>query len=91
MLSNLISGFMIIITQLIRVGDVVMFRIEFCFVEDIKLSHTTLRTWDNRRLMILNSLFQSEVVVNYSSQDPSMIISVIVDIRYESDIDKEGV
>jgi small-conductance mechanosensitive channel len=42
-----------------RIGDAVMFRNEFCFVEDVKLKHMVLRTWDNRRLMVPNSVLHS--------------------------------
>lgn len=87
-LSNLLSGLLIALTHPFRIGDAVVFRNEFCFVEDIKLFQTILRTWDNRRLVIPNSLFQSEVVVNYSLTDPTMLVPVFVDISYESDIDK---
>lgn len=87
-LSNLISGALIAITQPFRIGDAVMFQNEFCFVEDIKLTYTAFRTWDNRRLMIPNSLFQSQVVINYTSVDPTMLVPVFVQISYESDLEK---
>lgn len=87
-LSNIISGFLVAITQPVRIGDTVMFRNELCFVEDIKLTYTTMRIWDNRRLMIPNSLFQSEVVINYTTFDPTMLVPIPVQISYESDLEK---
>jgi small-conductance mechanosensitive channel len=33
-----------------------MFRNEFCFVEDVRLFHSILRTWDNKRLVVPNSI-----------------------------------
>ncbi len=87
-LSNLISGLMIALARPFRIGDAVMFRNEFCFVEDIRLFHSVLRTWDNRRLVVPNSIFQNEVVVNYSIEDPTVLVPVFVDISYESDVDK---
>jgi len=87
-LSNLISGFLIALTQPLRVGDAVMFKGDFCIVEDIKLIHTVLRTWDNRRLIVPNSTLQSEVIVNYSIKDPTMLVPVSVQISYESDLKK---
>ncbi len=87
-LSNVISGILVSISQPIRIGDAVMFRNEFCFVEDIKLMHTVLRTWDNRRLIVPNSVLQSEVVVNYSIVDPTMLVPIYVRVSYESDIKK---
>lgn len=87
-LSNLVSGILIAIAQPFSIGDAVVFRNEFCFAEDIKLTHTTLRTWDNRRLMIPNSLFQSEVVTNYTAVDSTMLVPLFVQISYESDLEK---
>ncbi len=87
-LSNMISGLMIALARPFRIGDAVMFRNEFCFVEDVRLFHSVLRTWDNRRMVVPNSIFQNEVVVNYSIEDPTMLAPVFVDISYESDIDK---
>jgi len=87
-LSNVISGILLSISQPIRIGDAVMFRNEFCFVEDIRLMHTVLRTWDNRRLMVPNSVLQSEVVVNYSIGDPTMLVPIFVQVSYESDFEK---
>jgi len=87
-LSNIISGMVIATSQPFRIGEAISFRNEFCFVEDIKLVHTTLRTWDNRRLVVPNSLFLSEVIANYSAEDPTMLVPVFVQISYESDLDR---
>ncbi|MEM4657662.1 MAG: mechanosensitive ion channel family protein [Candidatus Methanosuratincola sp.] len=87
-LSNIFAGMTISIFQPIRVNEAVMFRNEFCFVEDIKLMHTVLRTWDNRRLMVPNSMLQNEVIVNYARTDPSKLTPVLLSITYESDLNK---
>lgn len=85
--SNIISGALIAIVQPFRIGDEVMFRNEYCTVEDIKLIYTTLTTWDNRHLMIPNSIFQTEVVTNYTMVDETMLIPISVQIGHQSDID----
>ncbi|MCQ8891854.1 MAG: mechanosensitive ion channel family protein [Candidatus Methanosuratincola sp.] len=87
-LSNIFAGITISIFQPIRINEAVMFKNEFCFVEDIKLMHTVLRTWDNRRLMVPNSLLQNEVIVNYTRDDPTKLTPVLVSISYESDLNK---
>jgi small conductance mechanosensitive channel len=86
-LSNIISGTLIAITLPFRIGDTVMFRNDLCNVEDIKLTYTILRIWDNRRLMIPNSIFQSEVVTNYTAVDTTKLVPVSVQISYNSDIE----
>ena len=87
-LSNLISGMLIATSQPFRINDAVMFRNDYCVVEDIKLMHTVLRTWDNRRLIVPNSIFQSEVIINYSIGDPTMLIPLTVQVSYESNLEK---
>ena len=87
-LSNIISGVIVSVSQPIRIGDAIMFRGDFCFVEDIRLMHTVLRTWDNRRLIVPNSVLQSEVITNYTSEDPTMLVPVFVQVSYESDLEK---
>lgn len=86
-LSNIIAGLMISISQPIRLDDAVLFRNEFCFVEDLTLMYATLRTWDNRRLIVPNSILQSEVIVNYSARDPTKLVPIFVDIAHDADID----
>jgi Small-conductance mechanosensitive channel len=87
-LSNVVAGILISISQPFRIGDAVMFRDEYCYVEDMRLVHTVLRTWDNRRLVIPNSVLQSEVLTNYSIVDPSVLVPVYVQVSYDSDLKK---
>ncbi len=87
-LSNLISGMLVALFQPFRIGGAVTFRNDFCFVEDVKLVHTVLRTWDNRRLIVPNAILQAEVVINYTAEDPTMLVPVFVQASYESDLDK---
>lgn len=87
-ISNLIAGFLVSISRPIQIGDAVVFHEEFCFVEDITVMHSILRTWDNRRLVVPNSTILSEVVTNYTKTDPTMLAPLFVTITYESDLDK---
>jgi small conductance mechanosensitive channel len=90
-LSNIIAGAMVSVAQPFEIGDAVVFPYpdgDWCFVEDIGLTWTVLRTWDLRRLMVPNSMFQSGVLVNYTAVDPTMLVIVYMVITYESDVDK---
>lgn len=86
-LSNLIAGGVIAFSQPFRVNDAVIFNNEYCFVEDIKLLFSVLRTWDNRRLMVPNSQFLTTVLVNYTAVDQAKISIVYVTVTFESDLD----
>ena len=57
-------------------------------VEDITLRHTVIRNFENRRLIIPNSVISSEVVVNSSIVEESICNFLDIGISYDSDIDK---
>ncbi len=86
--SNVISGIINSVSQPFRISDAVMFRDEFCYIEDMRLIHTIMRTWDNRRLVVPNSILQNEVIINYSMSDPSVLVPINVQVSYESDLCK---
>ncbi|HTT46104.1 MAG TPA: mechanosensitive ion channel family protein [Thermoplasmata archaeon] len=90
-LSNVVAGAMVSLAQPFEIGDAVVFPYpngDWCYVEDIRLTYTVLRTWDLRRLMVPNAMFQSSVVVNYTAVDPTMLVIVYMVITYDSDVDK---
>ena len=87
-ISNLIAGLLSSIARPVEVGDAVRFHDDFCYVEDITLTNTILRTWDNRRLIVPNSTLISEVITNYTKNDPAMLAPIFITITYESDVDK---
>lgn len=87
-ISNLIAGALVSLTQPFRIGDAVVFGGEYCFVEDIRLTFTSLRVWDNRRLMVPNSLFMSQQIVNYTIGDATMLVPLMMNITYDSDMER---
>ena len=87
-LSNLVAGLVISLSQPFRIGEAVLFSNEWCWVEDVRLTFTVLKTWDNRRLMVPNQLFLSNVIINYDATDSSKLCIVFVTITYESNLDR---
>ena len=87
-LANIISGIFIAIFQPFRVGDYVTFNQEYGHVEDLTLRHTVICTWDNRRLIVPNSIISNESIINWSISDPITTWPLDFGIGYSSDIDK---
>ena len=87
-LANLIAGMVISTSQPFRVGDALSYANEWAWVEDIKLTFTVLRTWDNRRLVVPNQMFLNTTMVNYDLTDSSKLCVVYVSITFDSDMDK---
>lgn len=86
-LGNIISGISLAVFRPFRVGDRVNVMNEYGKIADITLRHTIVRTWDNRRLIIPNSIIGNEAIINWSIEDPTVKWLVDVGISYDSDID----
>jgi small-conductance mechanosensitive channel len=68
-LENLMAGVIISFTQPVRIGDTVLVDGFFGTIENISLTHTTLKVWDWRRYMVPNSAMLAKEFVNYSIID----------------------
>lgn len=87
-LSNLVGGMFIIAFKPFRVGDLVAIDSSITgTVTDITLRHTVIRTWQNRRVIIPNSIINKEKVVNYDLEEQKCCEFIEVGISYDSDVD----
>jgi small-conductance mechanosensitive channel len=57
-------------------------------VESLTLGYTYLKTDDNRRVVVPNSLMASQTNINLTANDPRVICSVLIGISCDSDLDK---
>jgi small-conductance mechanosensitive channel len=85
-LSNIIAGIALALFQPFRVGDRLTIMNEYGKVTDLNLRHTVILTWDNRRIIIPNSVISNEAIVNWTIEDPAVIWPIDVGISYDSDI-----
>jgi small conductance mechanosensitive channel len=85
--ANLVSGIVIAFAQPIRLGDSVTLDDEFGTVESIGLFYTSIRIWDNRRLVIPNKLLSDRTIRNYTLVDPRMLALVTLRLEYGTDVD----
>lgn len=86
--SNIISGIFLVIFKPFRVGDRV--RIGTLYtgdVEDITLRHTVIKDFENRRIVIPNSVISNETIVNSTITDEKVCMFVEFNISFESSID----
>ena len=87
-LSNFTSGIFIAVFQPFRVGDFVDFRQDYGQVEDLTLRHTVIRTSDNRRIIVPNSIMGTEPIINWSIMEPEIVWIVDFDLEKAGDIDR---
>lgn len=86
--SNIIGGIFILVFRPFRVTDVIeVGTINKGVVEEITLRHTIIRNYENRRIIIPNSVISDETIVNSNLIDEKIKKFVEFDISYESDID----
>lgn len=87
--SNIISGIFLVIFKPFRVDDIIeVGNLSKGRVEDITLRHTVIRNWENRRMVIPNSVISSEIIINSSIVDEHICNFIEIGISYDSDITK---
>ncbi|NJR49665.1 MAG: mechanosensitive ion channel family protein [Leptolyngbyaceae cyanobacterium CSU_1_3] len=86
-LQNFLSGVLILLTEPFQIGDQIVFKNFEGTVENIETRATTIRTYDNRRIVIPNSeLFTNSVTVNTAFDNRRMEYDV--GIGYSDDIEQ---
>ena len=86
-IGNLVSGVMLLLFRPFKVGDTIRYLSNDItgVIEEIGLRHTTIRTLENKRLFVPNNLMNSNVVENFSAENPAVTFCLEVDIPYEVD------
>ena len=91
-LGNLIAGISLLLYRPFKLGDrlqvIAPTGLETGTVEGLTLGYTLLKTDDNRRVVVPNSVMASQTNINLTANDPRVICSVLIGISYDSDIDK---
>ena len=87
-LSNVVSGILIAIFQPFKVDDVIKLKDIIGVVEDIDLRDTVIKTFNNQRVIIPNSVMNREVIKNATIYEKEICKFFEIGISYDSDIDK---
>lgn len=87
--SNIISGIFIIIFKPFRVNDRLQIKSDINgIVEDITLRHTVIRSYENKRVIIPNSIIGEETLINADIIDEKICKTLDLGIGYSADIEK---
>jgi len=91
-LGNLIAGISLLLYRPFNVGDRLQVSaptgLETGQIESLSLGYTIIRTDDNRRVVVPNSLMASQTTVNLTRDDLRAICSVPIVISLDSDLDR---
>lgn len=87
-LANITGGLFIIAFKPFRIGD----RVKVSdtmegTVTDITLRHTIIRNYENKMIVIPNSIINKEKLINFDLDDKKICERIAMDISYDSDID----
>jgi small-conductance mechanosensitive channel len=86
-LSNLLAGIQIALTQPIKIEDAVVIEGEWGWIEDITSTYVVVRIWDWRRLVVPLSRLLEQPFQNWTRESASLIGSVHLYVDYCTPID----
>ena len=91
-LGNLVAGISLLLYRPFKLGDRLQVTaptgLETGVVESLTLGYTLLKTDDNRRVVVPNSVMASQTTINLTGNDPRVICSVPIGISFDSDLDR---
>lgn len=81
-LSNLLAGMQIALTQPFRIDDVLHVQGEWCWVEEVTATYVVLRVWDLRRLVVPLQWFIENPFQNWSRNTSDLLGAVFIWVDY---------
>lgn len=85
-LTNLIAGMQIALTQPIRIDDVLIVEGEWGWVEEITTTYVVIRIWDQRRLIVPLSHFIEKPFENWTRESAAILGVVLWHLDYRAPI-----
>jgi len=88
MLSNLLAGVQIALSQPIRLEDVVIVEGEWGWIEEITMTYVVVRVWDLRRLILPISYFIEKPFQNWTRNTADLLGTVFIYADYTLPVDE---
>ncbi|MBE4975801.1 small-conductance mechanosensitive channel MscS [Serratia ureilytica] len=85
-LSNFAAGVLLVIFRPLRVGEYVDLGGVAGTVDQVQIFSTTLRTADNKTIVVPNGKIIAGNIINYS-REPNRRVDIVVGVTYNADID----
>lgn len=87
--SNLIAGIILMFERTIRIGDIIEINdLLKGTVTDIRIRSTTIKTFDNIDIVVPNSSFIQNNVINWTLEDPSRRLHIFFGVAYGTSIER---
>jgi small-conductance mechanosensitive channel len=85
-IENFMAGIIITFNKPFQIGDTVIIDEQYGTIEDITTTHTILKIWDWRRLVIPNSTMITKEFINYTINDSYIWQKVGFKVAYNTDL-----
>ncbi|MBT9598709.1 MAG: mechanosensitive ion channel [Vitreoscilla sp.] len=85
--ANYVSGFVILAERSLRIGDMVKVDGFEGRITDIATRYTVIRALNGREAIVPNEMLITQRVENSSLADPKVLISTVVQVAYDTDLD----
>jgi small-conductance mechanosensitive channel len=85
-LGNLIAGVQIALTQPFRIGDTVIIEGYWGRIEELRYTYVTVRTWDEKRLVLPIRYFMENWIENWSKTDTFLVRPIYLKVDYRTDV-----
>lgn len=86
-LANFAAGVLIVFFRPFRVEDWIEAAGVSGIVEEIHIFTTTVRTFDNRTIIVPNAKLSADNITNYSAK-PYLRLDLVVGVAYDADVDR---
>ncbi|SEP03881.1 mechanosensitive ion channel family protein [Aquisalimonas asiatica] len=86
-LTNLLAGMQIALTQPFRIDDVLFVHGEWCWVEEVTSTYVVLRVWDLRRLVVPLQWFIENPFQNWTRHSTDLLGTVFLWVDYRMPVD----
>jgi small-conductance mechanosensitive channel len=88
LLSSMIAGIQIALTQPIRIRDVVIVEGEYGTVEEITSTYVVVQLWDWRRMVIPLSYFIEKPFQNWTRDSAALIGAITFSVDYAAEVER---
>ena len=87
-IENWVSGLLIVTAKTYKTGDVIQVGNLKGVVTEVSLRTTSLKTFDQNKIIIPNSLLLREKIVNFTDGQNETVTSVVFFVDYTCDVDR---
>lgn len=85
-LSNILAGLQVALTEPIRIDDIVVVEGQWGWIEEIRTTYVVVRIWDQRRLMLPLSYFIEHPFENWTRRTADLLATVTLYVDYSAPV-----